>query len=120
GVGGPIVTLISSFASWVGVGGAPLMSIRMGQGKPVAARRILANCFVMLCAMSCVMMAVFFLLKDRLLVLFGASPAIFPYADEYLSWYLTGTVFALLSTGMSQFIICQGFAKTAMAGVMIG
>ena len=120
GVCGPIVTLISSFASWVGVGGAPLMSIRMGQGKPVAARRILANCFVMLCAMSCVMMAVFFLLKDRLLVLFGASPAIFPYADEYLSWYLTGTVFALLSTGMSQFIICQGFAKTAMAGVMIG
>ena len=29
-------------------------------------------------------------------------------------------VFALLSTGMSQFIICQGFAKVGMAGVIIG
>ena len=31
GICGPVVTLISSFASWIGVGGAPLMSIRLGQ-----------------------------------------------------------------------------------------
>ena len=31
GVCGPVVTLLSSFASWIGVGGAPLMSIRLGQ-----------------------------------------------------------------------------------------
>lgn len=34
---------------------------------------------------------------------------------DYYSYYLTGTVFALLSTGMNQFIICQGFAKKGMA-----
>ena len=102
GVCGPIVTLISSFASWIGVGGAPLMSIRLGQNKPIAARRIVANCFVMLCTIAVAIMVLFYLIKDRMLVWFGASPAIFPYANEYLSWYLTGTVFALLSTGMSQ------------------
>ena len=31
GVCGPIVTLVSSFAFLVGVGGAPLMSIRLGE-----------------------------------------------------------------------------------------
>ena len=30
---GPVVTLIGAFASLIGVGGAPLMSIRMGAGK---------------------------------------------------------------------------------------
>ena len=120
GVCGSQVTLISSFASWIGVGGAPLMSIRLGQNKPIAARRIVANCFVMLCTIAVAIMVLFYLIKDRMLVWFGASPAIFPYANEYLSWYLTGTVFALLSTGMSQFIICQGFAKVGMAGVVIG
>ena len=31
-----------------------------------------------------------------------------------------GTFFALMSTGMNQFIICQGFAKTGMASVVLG
>ena len=33
GVSGPIVTLISAFAYLVGLGGSPLMSIRMGEGQ---------------------------------------------------------------------------------------
>ena len=37
-----------------------------------------------------------------------------------MSWYLSGTVFALLSTGMNQFIICQGYSKTAMRSVLLG
>ena len=43
GVCGPIVTLITSFASWIGVGGAPLMSIRLGQKNEKGARQIVAN-----------------------------------------------------------------------------
>lgn len=120
GVCGPIVTLITSFASWIGVGGAPLMSIRLGQRSFKGARQILANCFMLLLIIALFIMAVAYLLKDNLLNWFGASPATFPYADEYLSWYLTGTVFGLMSTGMSQFIICQGFAKTGMLSVIIG
>ena len=54
------------------------------------------------------------------LMLFGASPETLPYAMEYYSWYLTGTVFALLSTGMNQFVICQGFAQKGMQSVILG
>ena len=52
GVCGPIVTLITSFASWIGVGGAPLMSIRLGQKNEKGARQIVANCFCLLLAMA--------------------------------------------------------------------
>ena len=52
GICGPIVTLVSSFAILVGVGGAPLMSIRLGQKNEKGARQILANCFLMLTVMS--------------------------------------------------------------------
>lgn len=120
GVCGPIVTLITSFASWVGVGGAPLMSIRLGQKKERMARRIVANCFVLLLAMAAVIMVLAYLFKGHILTWFGASPGIFPYANEYLSWYLAGTAFALISTGMSQFIICQGFARVGMTAVVLG
>lgn len=120
GICGPVVTLISSFASWIGVGGAPLMSIRLGQKNERAATQMVANCFALLTGMAFVLMAVIFVFKEPLLVFFGAGPAIYPYANEYMSWYLAGTVFALLSAGMNQFIICQGFAKVGMKSVLLG
>ena len=49
GVCGPVVTMIGSVASLVGMGGAPLMSIKMGEGDEAGARKILSNCFVLLC-----------------------------------------------------------------------
>lgn len=120
GVCGPIVTLITAFGSLVGVGGAPLMSIRLGEKDEKGASQILANCFLLLSAISLIIMAAALLLKNRLLVWFGASEAIFPYANDYITIYLLGTIFALLSIGMNQFIICQGFAKVVMKSVMLG
>lgn len=120
GVCGPVVTMISSFASLVGVGGSPLMSIRMGEGRQKEARKILSNCFMMLCVLSVVLTAVIMALKKPMLYLFGASEQTYVYADSYFTTYLFGTIFALLATGMNQFIICQGFAKTGMISVMVG
>lgn len=120
GVCGPVVTMISSFASLIGVGGSPLMSIRMGEGREKEARKILSNCFMMLCVLSVVLTAVIMALKEPMLYLFGASTQTYAYADSYFTTYLLGTIFALLATGMNQFIICQGFAKTGMISVMVG
>lgn len=120
GVCGPIVTLISSVAFLVGIGGAPVMSIRLGEKNERAASQILANCFLMLLLFSVFITALVFLLKDKLLMWFGASQTTFVYADSYFSIYILGTVFALLSVGMNQFIICQGFAKIGMKSVIIG
>ena len=120
GVCGPIVTLVSSFAFLVGVGGAPLMSIRLGEKNERAASQILANCFLMLSMLSVVLTAVSLILKDHLLWWFGAGEGTFLYAKQYITIYLLGTVFALMTTGMNQFIICQGFAKIGMKSVVLG
>ncbi|MDO4265684.1 MAG: MATE family efflux transporter [Eubacteriales bacterium] len=120
GICGPIVTLITAFASMVGIGGGPLVSIRLGAKREAEAERIMSNCFWFLGAIAVAVMIISLLLKEKLLWWFGASEAIFPYANEYLTIYLAGTLFALLSTGMNQFIICQGYSKTAMCSVLIG
>ena len=120
GVSGPIVTLISAFAYLVGVGGSPLMSIRMGEGQNEKAKKILANSFWMLVGLSAVLTLVLFVFKREILTRFGASEAILPYAESYFTIYLLGTVFALLSIGMNQFIICQGFARIGMISVALG
>ena len=120
GVCGPVVTMIGSVAFLVGVGGAPLMSMRMGSGDKEQAKKILANAFMILIICSVLMTAIVYPLRIPMLRTFGASSTTLPYADTYFSIYLTGTVFALITTGMNQYIICQGFSKTGMKSVIIG
>ncbi len=120
GVCGPIVTLITSFASLVGIGGAPLLAIRLGEKNIQGAKKILANCFVLLLVLSGILTALFLTLKGPMLWWFGASAKTFGYANEYLTIYCMGTVFAILATGLNQFIICQGFATLGMCTVLLG
>ena len=88
GVCGPIVTLVSSFAFLVGVGGAPLMAMSMGAGDRERARRILSNCAMMLTVLAVVLTIVLLLTKDAMLMAFGASEETFVYADSYLTIYV--------------------------------
>lgn len=120
GVCGPVVTMVGSVAFLVGIGGAPLMSMKMGQGDKKAAERILANCFLMLAVCSLLLVVCIYPIRIPMLRYFGASDITLPYANAYFTIYLTGTIFALMSTGMNQFIICQGFAKTGMYSVVLG
>ena len=120
GVCGPIVTLISSFAFLIGIGGAPLMAIRMGENNHEGAKKILANCFVMLLGLSAILTAAAIALREPMLMFFGASEQTFPYANSYLTYYVSGTVFAILTAGLGQFITCQGFANEAMLSTIIG
>ena len=112
--------MIGSVASLVGVGGAPLMSIRMGEGDARGARAVLANCFLLICLFAAALMALVIPLRRPMLTLFGASADTLPFADEYFLYYMTGTVFALLATGMNSFVVAQGFAKKAMISVVLG
>lgn len=120
GVCGPIVSLLTSFGTLIGLGGSILMAMRMGAGRKKQARTILAHSFLMLVIFSAALTLLFLLMKSRLLQWFGASPDTFPYADSYLTIYTAGTFFALMSIGLNYFITCQGFPGVGMATVMIG
>lgn len=120
GVCGPIVTLISSFSFLIGLGGAPLLAIRMGEKDKKGAGQILSNAFLLLCGLAALLTVVFLALKRPMLMAFGASPATFAYASQYLTVYVLGTVFAILAAGLNQYIICQGFSTMGMTTVLIG
>ncbi len=120
GVCGPIVTLLSSFGSLVGMGGSPIMAMRMGEGNTREARKILNNGFLMLLVLSVILTAVFLFSREHFLMWFGASEATFGYADTYMTIYTAGTFFALMAGGMNSFLIAQGFSGLGMATVMLG
>ena len=121
----PIITLISAFSSFAGSGGAPLAAIELGKSEKESdaldrAKQYLSNAFVMLLFFSVILTSFFFIFKDSLLMAFGASKDTLPFASDYLSIYLIGTIFVQLSIGLNPFITAQGKAKTAMVSMLIG
>lgn len=116
----PIIMLIAAFSALIGMGGAPLAAIKMGEGNTRGAEKILGNCFAALIGVSVMLTAIFLIFERPLLMMFGASAFTIDYAMDYLTIYLTGTIFVQISLGMNSFINTQGFAKTGMLTVVIG
>lgn len=120
GITTSVILLISAFASLVGGGGSPLAAIQLGRGNRDEAKRILNNGFVMLLFFALVCTVVPYFIMDPMLELAGAEADTLPYARDYLSIYLIGTVFVMLASGLNMFISCQGRPGVAMLSVVIG
>lgn len=120
GVCGPIITLLSSFGTLIGLGGSIFMAMKLGEGKQDKAKQILSNSLLLLVIFSAALTILFLIFKEKLLLWFGASTTTMPYANTYLTIYTAGTFFALMSIGLNYFITCQGYATIGMASTLIG
>ena len=120
GVAFPIIMIISAFSALIGMGGAPLAAIKMGEKDNDGAEKIISNSFSTLIIIGIICTIVFLIFKENILWAFGASDATIGYATEYLTIYLFGTVFVQIALGMNSFINTQGFANIGMITVLIG
>ena len=116
----PVIIAINAFAGLVGSGGAPQAGIALGQQDRDKAERILGNGTSMLIIMAVVLTVVLELVKKPCLYLYGASDATYVYSEQYLTIYLLGTIFVMLTLGLNTFITVQGAAMTAMITTLIG
>ena len=119
GVTFPIIMLISAFAMLAGMG-APRAAIAMGANNYKQAEKYLGNSALLLIIFSIILSVVFFFTKDSILLAFGASENTLPYASDYITIYLIGTIFVQITLGLNMFITNQGFSKTSMITVCIG
>ena len=115
-----ITMFVSAFSAFISNGAAPLAAIWLGKGDREHAEKILGNSVSFLLVCTVVLMTVFYAFQEPLLYMFGASDATIGYAMDYLSIYLSGTLFVDLALGLNAFIICQSQPKTAMFSVLIG
>ena len=120
GVTVPLITIITAFSHLIGCGGAPLAAIEMGKREQKEAERILGNCWILLIMLSIILTMVFLFAGTPMLLLVGADEMTLPYAKAYLNIYVLGTIFVMLSLGLTPFLITQGFNKISMRNTLIG
>ena len=120
GISSTIVILVSAFSAFAGNGGAPLAAIALGQQDDKEARRILGSSMFLLIVLTVLLLVPCYLFMEPILRATGASDATLPHACRYLSVYLTGTFFVMVTMGLNSFINAQGRPGIAMATVIIG
>lgn len=116
----PITMTVAAFSALIGYGGAPLSSILRGRKDADGAEQVLGNSVSALCVLGILIPLACFFLRRPVLYLFGASDATFPYADQYITIYLTGSLPVMLTLGLNAFINAQGFTRDGMVTVGIG
>lgn len=115
----PLMNLVIAFCNLVGIGGATISSIFLGQRDTVRATETLHN-VVWLCLISSISFGGLSLLfLDPILLFFGASDSTLPYAREFMQVLLIGTPIAYLFIGLNNVMRSTGYPTKAMVSSII-
>ena len=115
----PLQMIIGAIGLMFGIGGASLLSRSLGEKNIKKANKTLENVLasVILCNIFVVIIDYIFL--DDLLVLFGATGKILPYAKDYLVIILAGVTFQSLSMALNNLVRAEGHSKVAMVTMVV-
>lgn len=116
----PIVIIMIAFIMLIAMGATSLISIRLGEDKGSEAELIVGNALALFFIVGIILTITGLVFLKPLLILFGASKDVLPFASDYTKVMLFGSIPMALGIGMNNFIRAEGSPKTAMATMLIG
>lgn len=114
----PLMNLSVAFGSLAGLGGATLLSIRIGQKDYGAAKLILGNVLILNLIIGILFSAVTLTFLDPILYFFGASDQAIVYARDFMQIILLGNVLGNLYMGFNTTLRSLGNPKMAMISII--
>lgn len=115
----PLMNLVVAFCTLVGVGGASIISIRLGQKDINGATDVLCN-VLMLCVINGVCFGLITLIfLDPILLFFGASEQTLPYARDFMKVLLLGTPITYTLIGLNNMLRGTGYPQKAMLSSLL-
>lgn len=115
----PIQMIGMAVSLAIGIGGASIISRRLGEREQKKAEKIFANLIFLSLFSSLLITGAGLIFIVPLLKIFGATDTILPYSLEYLGVILCGTVFFSLAMVTNAVARAEGNAKVAMNSMMI-
>jgi putative MATE family efflux protein len=108
------MNLSAAFGSLVGVGSSAMVSIKLGEKDTDGATKILGNAVLLNVLIGIFFTVIMFTFLDQVLYLFGASKDTLPYAKDFMSIILLGSVVTHLYLGLNNIMRASGYPKEAM------
>ena len=116
----PIMNLTAAVGMLVGAGSASRISICLGRGDKETAEKIIGNSFLMTILLTGTLVLLLFMFLDPILMRIGATEETFPYAKEFLLYYLPGNIFLTMCFNFNSMMRASGYPTKAMYTMLIG
>lgn len=116
----PIMTTFIAVVMLVSMGATALISIRLGQKRGEEAEQIIGNALLLFVVIGVSLTILSLAFLEPILLFFGASPEVLPYAADYMRVISYGSLFVAIGVGMNNFIRAEGNPKIAMVTMLIG
>ena len=114
----PIMTLTFALGTLIGIGGASVCSIRLGENNLDAAHRVLGNVFVMSIILGIAFGWSANVFLDEILTAFGASAATLPPAHDFMQITLAALPLTFLFFNLNHVMRASGYPRKAMLTTM--
>ncbi|MFD1019301.1 MATE family efflux transporter [Thalassobacillus hwangdonensis] len=115
----PAMMIMMAVSAAVGIGGASVISRRLGEDRQEEANQVFGNVIFMIVAVSFFGLISAFTFMDPMLKLFGASDEILPYASDYIFPILVGSIFFTFAFSTNNIIRSEGNSKVAMITMVV-
>ncbi len=115
----PIMNLTFAFGLLVGVGGASISSIRLGQQDVEGAIKVLGNVLLLGIINGFLLCLITLAFLDPILVTFGASEQTLPYAREFMQIILMGLPITYTMFGLNHIMRATGYPHKAMLSAVL-
>ena len=119
GISFPLMNIGAAFGAAVGVGGATLMSLRLGQRQYEKANHVLGNMVALNIIMGLLVGIVSIIFLDPILTFFGASEQTLPHAHDYMFILLVGNVITHLYLGLNAALRSASKPRAAMIATIV-
>jgi len=116
----PITIIALAFALLVGDGAASYLSLKLGEGKKEIAQKGVSNAILMLTAIGIIFLIMGSIFLKPLVLFFGATDIILPFALEYGRIIIIGLPFVIIGVGLNSMIRADGNPRYAMLSMIIG
>ena len=116
----PVQMLTLGFAQMIGMGAASAVSRNLGAGNIERVDQITGNSYVLITLISLVYAIIGLLFTKPLLMVFGATPNLLPYASDYIRIIFLGSVFFAFTMNANSLIQAEGNAKIPMISTLLG
>ena len=116
----PVTLVLLAFSLMVGVGAATLYSISLGQKDYKKAEVYLGHTISLSAIAGIIFMVVGIIFIRPLLRTLGASEAVLPMAEDYLSIILYGGIFQIIAIALNNLTRADGSPNTTMVSMIIG
>jgi putative MATE family efflux protein len=119
GITFPISLILMAFGMLIGMGTTARVSIKLGEQKIEEAEQIMGNAFALQLIFSFVLTSLGLFFLDDMLLFFGASAEIMPYAKDFISIILLAAVFQFTGFGLNGIISAQGRPRLSMLTMIL-